>query len=73
MRFPNREYVGGTEDIFDMVDIDVFSVFDLDEMVLKLGYTGQTEPLFYHYLSPMSSLDHGLFPLSSDDDVRCLG
>ena len=72
MRFPDREYVGGAEDIFDRVDIDVFSVFDLDQMVLQLGYTGKNEPLFYHYLSPMSTLDDGLFPLSSDDDVRCL-
>jgi hypothetical protein len=73
MRFPDREYVGGTEDIFDRVDVDVFSFFDLDQMVLQLGYTGHNEPLFYHYLSPMSTLDHDMFPLSSDDDVRCLG
>ena len=62
MRFPDREYVGGAEDIIDRVDIDVFSVFYLDQMVLLLGYTGKNEPLFYHYLSPMSALDHGLFP-----------
>ena len=72
MCFPDREYVGGAEDIFDRVDIDVFSVFDLDQMVLQLGYTGKNEPLFYHYLSPMSTLDDGLFPLSCDKDVRCL-
>ncbi|PWA63816.1 hypothetical protein CTI12_AA349710 [Artemisia annua] len=70
LRFPDREYVGGAEDIFDRVDIDVFSVFDLDQMVLQLGYTGKNEPLFYHYLSPMSTLDDGLFPLSCDEDDR---
>ena len=34
MCFPDREYVGGAEDIIDSVDIDVFSMFDLDQMVL---------------------------------------
>jgi hypothetical protein len=38
-------------------------------MVIKLGYTGEIEPTFYHYLRPISNLDIGLFALGSDDDV----
>ncbi|GKB14658.1 hypothetical protein Tco_0848581 [Tanacetum coccineum] len=33
-------YVSGRVDIFDMVDIDLFTVVALNMMVLKLGYTG---------------------------------
>ncbi|GJW06102.1 hypothetical protein Tco_1568525 [Tanacetum coccineum] len=31
-RFPGRQYVGDKEDIFDLVDIDVFYVHELDPM-----------------------------------------
>ncbi|GKD56202.1 hypothetical protein Tco_1289589 [Tanacetum coccineum] len=34
-----RIYVSGRVDIFDMVDIDLFTVVALNMMVLKLGYT----------------------------------
>ncbi|GKD67513.1 hypothetical protein Tco_1309621 [Tanacetum coccineum] len=65
-------YVSGRVDIFDMVDIDLFTVVTLNMMVLKLGYTGKSEPMFYNYLRPLTSLDEGLYALSCEEDVRCL-
>ncbi|GKB69629.1 hypothetical protein Tco_0931041, partial [Tanacetum coccineum] len=55
-----------------MVDIDLFTVVALNMMVLKLGYTGESEPMFYNYLRPLTSLDEGLYALACEEDVRCL-
>nr|GEW16678.1 hypothetical protein [Tanacetum cinerariifolium] len=66
-------YVSGRVDIFDMVDIDLFTVVALNKMVLKLGYTSKSEPMFYNYLKPLTSLDEGLYALACEEDVRCLG
>ncbi|GKD93493.1 heat stress transcription factor B-4-like protein, partial [Tanacetum coccineum] len=71
-RYPGRMYVSGRVDIFDMVDIDLFTVVALNMMVLKLGYTGESEPMFYNYLRPLTSLDEGLYALACEEDVRCL-
>ncbi|GKA33779.1 hypothetical protein Tco_0720208 [Tanacetum coccineum] len=65
-------YVSGRVDIFDMVDIDLFTIVALNMMVLKLGYTGESEPMFYNYLRPLTSLDKGLYDLACEEDVRCL-
>ncbi|GJY57978.1 hypothetical protein Tco_0457870 [Tanacetum coccineum] len=69
-RYPGRMYVSGR--VFDMVDIDLFNVVALNMMVLKLGYTGKSEPMFYNYLRPLTSLDEGLYALACEEDVRCL-
>nr|GEW04551.1 hypothetical protein [Tanacetum cinerariifolium] len=65
-------YVSGRVDIFDMVDIDLFTVVALNMMVLKLGYIGESELMFYNYLRLLTSLDVGLYALACDEDVRCL-
>nr|GEU32072.1 protein FAR1-related sequence 5-like isoform X2 [Tanacetum cinerariifolium] len=65
-------YVGGHVDIFDMIDIDLFTVVTLNMMVVKLSYTGESEPLFYNYLRPLTSLDEGLYALACEEDVYCL-
>ncbi|GJU90391.1 putative transposase, mutator type, MULE transposase domain protein [Tanacetum coccineum] len=65
-------YVSGRVDIFYIVDIDLFTVVALNMMVLKLGYTGESEPLFYNYLRPLTSLDEELYALACEEDVRCL-
>ncbi|GJW99207.1 hypothetical protein Tco_0181015 [Tanacetum coccineum] len=65
-------YISGRVDIFDMVDIDLFTVVALNMMVLKLDYTGKYEPMFYNYLRPLTSLDEGLYALACEEDVRCL-
>nr|GEX31661.1 hypothetical protein [Tanacetum cinerariifolium] len=58
-RYPGRMYVSGRVDIFDMVDIDLFTIIELNMMVFKLGYTGKSEPMFYSHLRPFTSLDEG--------------
>ncbi|GJX83932.1 hypothetical protein Tco_0333413 [Tanacetum coccineum] len=68
-RYPGRMYVSGHVDIFDMVDIDLFTVVALNLIVLKLGYTGKSEPMFYNYLRPLTSLDEGLYALACEEDV----
>nr|GEV80173.1 hypothetical protein [Tanacetum cinerariifolium] len=68
-----RMYVNGRVDIFDMVDIDLFTVVALNMMVLKLGYIGKSELMLYNYLKPLTSLDEGLYALACEEDVRCMG
>ncbi|GKB01858.1 hypothetical protein Tco_0829902, partial [Tanacetum coccineum] len=72
LRYPGRMYVNGRVDIFDMVDIDLFTVVALNMMVLKLGYTGKSELMFYNYLRLLTSLDEGLYALAYEEDVRYL-
>nr|GEY98034.1 hypothetical protein [Tanacetum cinerariifolium] len=64
--------VSGRVDIFDMVDIDLFTIVALNMIVLKLGYTGESEPMFYNHLRPLTSLDVGLYALACEEDVPCL-
>nr|GEV52500.1 hypothetical protein [Tanacetum cinerariifolium] len=70
--YPSRMYVSGRIDIFDMVDIDLFIVVALNIMVPKLGYTRKSEPMYYDYLIPLTSLDEGLYALACEENVRCL-
>ncbi|GJR07408.1 heat stress transcription factor B-4-like protein [Tanacetum coccineum] len=70
--YPGRMYVSGRVNIFDMVDINLFTAVALNMMVLKLGYTGESEPMFYNYLRPLTSLNEGLYALSCEEDVCCL-
>ncbi|GKA17138.1 hypothetical protein Tco_0696975 [Tanacetum coccineum] len=65
-------YISGHVDIFDMVDIDLFTIVALNMMVVQLGYTGESEPLFYNYHRPLTSLDERLYALACEEDVRCL-
>nr|GEV15495.1 hypothetical protein [Tanacetum cinerariifolium] len=64
--------VSGHEDIFDMANIDLFSVVALNMMVVKLGYAGESKPMFYNYLRPLASLDEGLYAFACEEDVHCL-
>ncbi|GKD46555.1 heat stress transcription factor B-4-like protein [Tanacetum coccineum] len=34
--------------------------------------TGESGPMFYNYLRPLTSLDEGLYALACEEDVRCL-
>ncbi|KAK9050240.1 hypothetical protein SSX86_030792 [Deinandra increscens subsp. villosa] len=67
-KFPGRCYQGGKIDHVDMIDIDKFSVHDMDTVMLRLGYK-EAEPIYYHFLEPGKDLDYGLQPLSCDTDV----
>nr|GEZ51656.1 hypothetical protein [Tanacetum cinerariifolium] len=72
LSYPGRMYVNGRVDIFDKIDIDLFIVVALNIMVLKLGYTGESDPMFYNYLRPLTSLDVGLYALACEENVRSL-
>ncbi|GJW71495.1 hypothetical protein Tco_0128412 [Tanacetum coccineum] len=70
--YAGRMNVDGHVDIFDTIDIDLFSVVALNMMVVQLGYTGKLEPLFYNNLRPLTTLEEGLYALACEEDVRCL-
>ena len=65
---PDRTYEGGYYGFVDIVDVDEFSVHEMDAMVEELGNDGHSI-MFYHFLIPSESLDNGLQPLASDKDV----
>ncbi|PWA91638.1 hypothetical protein CTI12_AA023690 [Artemisia annua] len=68
---PVRRYLFGDTDWFDGVHCDVFSMGLLGEMLEDLGYTDRTL-VFTHFKIPHESLDDGLLPLKSEEDVRRL-
>ena len=65
---PNRKYKSGSFNYFDMVDADLFSIIELNQMVVLLGYD-KKDIMFYHYKIPNNNLDYGLQALASDLDV----
>nr|KAJ0186252.1 hypothetical protein LSAT_V11C900478630 [Lactuca sativa] len=71
--FPGRKYIRGKQTFVDLLDIDTFSVHDIDEMMEDLGYASIGKPLYYHFERPLGDLDFELFALASDEDVRFLG
>ncbi|PWA65324.1 hypothetical protein CTI12_AA325110 [Artemisia annua] len=68
---PGRIYLFGDTDWFDGVHCDVFSMGLLGEMLEDLGYTDRTL-VYTHFRLPGESLDDGLLPLKSDEDVKTL-
>ncbi|GJU36203.1 hypothetical protein Tco_1184557 [Tanacetum coccineum] len=63
-RYPGRMYVSGRVDIFDMVDIDLFTVVALNMIVLKLGYTGKSDPMSFKLIEVY--IKHGVTALDSN-------
>ncbi|CAI9301126.1 unnamed protein product [Lactuca saligna] len=70
-KFPNIRYINGQVRYFDVVDIDEFSVHELELMMRELGYDG-TEIMYYHFRLHNEGFDFGLRALGNDDDVRNL-
>ena len=68
---PGRRYLFGDTDWFDGIHSDVFSMELLGEMLEDLGYSDSTL-MFTHFRIPGESLDDGLLPLKSDEDVNTL-
>ncbi|PWA82861.1 hypothetical protein CTI12_AA172120 [Artemisia annua] len=68
---PGRSYLFGDTDWFDGVHCDVFSMVLLGEMLEDFGYTDRTL-VYTHFRLPGESLDDGLLPLKSDEDVKTL-
>ncbi|GJU77103.1 heat stress transcription factor B-4-like protein [Tanacetum coccineum] len=58
-----RQWTGTTEQLIEYLE----STYDNAP-----SYTGESEPLFYNYLRPLTSLDEGLYALTCEEDVRCL-
>ena len=38
---PRRGYVNGNVSFIDNVDVDLFSVIELNDMVMSIGYSGE--------------------------------
>ncbi|KAK9053605.1 hypothetical protein SSX86_024679 [Deinandra increscens subsp. villosa] len=70
--FPPRRYKKGKIDFIDTIDIDLFSIHELDDVMLRLGCTKKGKAIFYHYLEPGKDLDSGLHALANDSDVVAL-
>ncbi|KAL4577821.1 hypothetical protein LXL04_013935 [Taraxacum kok-saghyz] len=68
-KYPGRKYIKGKENFVDLLDIDKFSIHDLDDIVEYFDYVEDGKLMFYHFLMPLSSLDYGLYALASDQDV----
>ncbi|CAI9274077.1 unnamed protein product [Lactuca saligna] len=66
-KFPGRKYIKGKQNYVDLLDIDTFSIHDIDEMMEELGHIDSDETLlYYHFLRPFGDLDFGLFALGQD-------
>nr|KAJ0188756.1 hypothetical protein LSAT_V11C900480270 [Lactuca sativa] len=73
-KFSGRKYIKGKQNYVDLLDIDTFSIHDIDEMMEELGHIDSDQTLlYYHFLRPFGDLDFGLFALGSDQDVHHLG
>ncbi|KAL4563474.1 hypothetical protein LXL04_027517 [Taraxacum kok-saghyz] len=58
-------------DYYDYVDMDVFSIHELADMVRELD-NQHSEPISFHFHIPGTQLDFGLLPLLTDGDVHVM-
>ncbi|KAL4591330.1 hypothetical protein LXL04_004288 [Taraxacum kok-saghyz] len=66
--FRDRKYIEGKVNYVDMVDIDEFSIPELDAIMRGLRYN--VPPfIYYHFLVPNGDFQFGLRPLGNDDDL----
>ena len=68
---PRRRYVNGNVSFIDNVDVDLFSIIELNDMVMSIGYSGEMI-MYYQYMIPDLDLDNGLRALGGDQDVQGL-
>ncbi|PWA87833.1 hypothetical protein CTI12_AA108670 [Artemisia annua] len=64
---PGRMYVDPVIAWYDCVDYDLFSFYAFEELVDDIGVKGAVAG--YYYRIPGETLDVGLYPLRSDEDV----
>ena len=67
-KYPDVRYIDGTVNYVDMVDIDEFSVHELDAIMKGFRY-GVPPVIYYHFLVPGGDFHFGLRPLGNDEDV----
>ncbi|CAI9285051.1 unnamed protein product [Lactuca saligna] len=70
-KFPDVNYIDGTVTYIDMVDIEEFSVHEMDAIMKGLGYS-VPPVIYYHFQLPKRDMHFGLRALGNDDDVRNL-
>ena len=64
-------YEYGAVDYYDFVDMDVFSIHELADMVRELD-NQHSEPISFQFHIPGTQLDVGLLPLLTDGDVHVM-
>ncbi|KAL4587996.1 hypothetical protein LXL04_000874 [Taraxacum kok-saghyz] len=64
-------YEYGAVDYYDFVDMDVFSIHELADMVRELD-NQHSEPISFKFHIPGTQLDVGLLPLLTDGDVHVM-
>ncbi|KAL4577828.1 hypothetical protein LXL04_013942 [Taraxacum kok-saghyz] len=70
-KFTRRTYIDGKVDYVNFIDMDEFSVHELDYMMQQLGY--KVPPVInYHFQIPNGDFDFGLRALGNDLDVLTL-
>ncbi|KAL4560522.1 hypothetical protein LXL04_032674 [Taraxacum kok-saghyz] len=65
------KYEYGAVDYYDFVDMDVFSIHELADMVRELD-NQHSEPISFKFHIPGTQLDVGLLPLLTDGDVHVM-
>nr|KAJ0184843.1 hypothetical protein LSAT_V11C900494740 [Lactuca sativa] len=76
-KLPDIKYTGGEVRYVDYVDIDEFSVHELDAIMLDLGYPDprmielsvESPVIYYHFRIPNGDFQFGLRALGNDQDV----
>nr|KAJ0202613.1 hypothetical protein LSAT_V11C500266050 [Lactuca sativa] len=76
-KLPDIKYIGGEVRYVDYVDIDEFSVHELDAIMLDLGYpdprnsdfADESPVIYYHFRIPNGDFQFGLRALGNDQDV----
>ncbi|KAL4581198.1 hypothetical protein LXL04_017408 [Taraxacum kok-saghyz] len=66
--FRDRKYIDGKVNYVDMVDIDEFSIHDLDAIMRGLRY-GVPPFIYYHFLVPNRDFQFGFRPLGNDSGL----
>lgn len=54
IKFPQKEYIKGTQNYVDLIDIDTFSVYDMDNITYQVRYAKECIALYYHFKWPFS-------------------
>ncbi|KAL8197854.1 hypothetical protein R6Q57_030142, partial [Mikania cordata] len=63
-----RNYENGMVNFVDFFNVNIFSILQLDEVRVKLGYK-QDEPSYYHFLVPRGDLDTCIKALCDHEDL----
>ncbi|CAI9282549.1 unnamed protein product [Lactuca saligna] len=71
-KFPRRKYIKGQHKFVDLIDNDLFSVHDIDDMMGDLGCIEEGKVMYYCFKQLLGDLDFVLFALHSDQDANHL-